>query len=222
MLLTKLQTALATLLVFVAFIGGAGLIYQTQAAQDTTSKETQGRTAKQADDAAAHNGDETAERKRCIVDLERQIQVLTNELKGLQTTQETCRPVPKDDKTQTMGGTVPSADNRKYKGSFISVLRVVAEHFEEITYANQYEGRIEARAVDAKPTGIIREASVRFLPDDGGGLSIFVTVKKVRTVGDKSEVVGRDADLEQVITAEMDEQKVQMDGSAHPPALMNK
>jgi RNA polymerase sigma factor (sigma-70 family) len=87
----------------------------------------------------------------------------------------------------------------KYRGIFLKMLGVVAERFEQITYANQYDGRIEARAVDAGRSGITREAIVRLQACDDGGLSITVTVNIVVTVGDKAEVVGRDTDLEQAI-----------------------
>jgi RNA polymerase sigma factor (sigma-70 family) len=97
----------------------------------------------------------------------------------------------------------------KYKGIFLKVLLVVAEHFEQITYANQYDGRIEACTVDAKRSGIIREASVSLQVPDDGGLSITVRVNKVRTTGDKPEVVGRDTDLEQVIVAMRNARQIQ-------------
>jgi uncharacterized protein (TIGR03067 family) len=87
----------------------------------------------------------------------------------------------------------------KYKGLFLKMLMVVAEHFEQITYADQHEGRIEARTVDATRTGIIREASVSFQASADGCLSITALVNKVKVTGDKSKVIGRDTDLEQVI-----------------------
>jgi uncharacterized protein (TIGR03067 family) len=87
----------------------------------------------------------------------------------------------------------------KYKGIFVRLLTVVAEHFEQITHADQYDGRIEARTVDARRTGITREATVTLHASDDGGLQITVLVNKVRTTGGRSEVVGRDNDLEQVI-----------------------
>jgi uncharacterized protein (TIGR03067 family) len=85
-----------------------------------------------------------------------------------------------------------------YRGMFLKTLGIVAEQFEQITYADQYEGRIEARTVDVKGSGLIREAIVSFLPDNNG-LSITATVNKIKTVGGISKVVGRDEDLEQVI-----------------------
>jgi RNA polymerase sigma factor (sigma-70 family) len=100
-----------------------------------------------------------------------------------------------DSGTVDTGRMTPS----NYKGLFVKVLAVVADHFEQITYANQYDGRIEASTVDAERSGIIREASVSLLASADGGLSITVRVNKVRTTGDKSEVVGRDAGLERVI-----------------------
>jgi RNA polymerase sigma factor (sigma-70 family) len=93
----------------------------------------------------------------------------------------------------------------KYRGIFLRMLGVVAGRFEQITYANQYDGRIEARTVDAGHSGITREVSVRLLACDDRGLSITVTVNIVVTVGDKAEVVGRDTDLERALVR-MDEQ----------------
>ncbi len=89
--------------------------------------------------------------------------------------------------------------SQRYKAVFIKTLGVVAEHFERITYADQYDGRIEARTVDAKRTGITREATVSLQATADGGFSITAQVNKVRTTGDKSEVVGRDAELERAI-----------------------
>ena len=80
----------------------------------------------------------------------------------------------------------------KYKGIFLKVLMVVAEHFEQITHADQYEGRIEARTVDAKRTGTIREASASVFQASADGLFITALVNKVKTSGDKSEVIGWD------------------------------
>jgi uncharacterized protein (TIGR03067 family) len=98
------------------------------------------------------------------------------------------------------GGTVDAGQmTSKYKGIFVRMLTVVAEHFEQISHADQYDGRIEARTVDAKRTGIIREATVTLHASGDGGLLITVLVNKVRTIGGRSEVVGRDNDLEQVI-----------------------
>jgi RNA polymerase sigma factor (sigma-70 family) len=96
----------------------------------------------------------------------------------------------------------------KYKGIFLKMLRITAEHFEQISYANQYDGRIEARTVDAQRTGIIREGFIRFEESNDGSLSISVLVNKLRTAGGKSEVVGRDTDLEQVILAMREAQQV--------------
>jgi RNA polymerase sigma factor (sigma-70 family) len=99
----------------------------------------------------------------------------------------------------------PSAT--KYKGLFIKVLTSVAEHCEQITYANQYDGRIEGCTVDANRSGVVREVAVSIQAADDGGWTVTVRVIKVRTVGGKSRVVGRDADLERVIQAGMDVRK---------------
>jgi RNA polymerase sigma factor (sigma-70 family) len=109
------------------------------------------------------------------------------------------------------GGTVDASQRTppKYKGIFLKVLLVVAEHFEQITDANLYTGRIEARTAEAKRSGFIREASVSLLQSNEGGLAITVRVNKVKAAGDQSEVVGRDADLEQVLLSRLDAQPIQ-------------
>jgi RNA polymerase sigma factor (sigma-70 family) len=88
---------------------------------------------------------------------------------------------------------------QEYKGIFLKTLMAVGEHFEQITYADQYDGRIEARTVDATRTGILRDASVVLRRCDDGGFSIAVRVNKVRVTGDQPEIIGRDKELERVI-----------------------
>ncbi len=109
------------------------------------------------------------------------------------------------------GSTVRVATAReasKYKGLFVKMLGVVAEHFEEITHASQYEGRIEARSVaDAKGTAVVRKVVVQFLEGDDGNLTITVSVQKIATAGDRSRVVGHDAELEQTILGGLDVKK---------------
>jgi uncharacterized protein (TIGR03067 family) len=94
-----------------------------------------------------------------------------------------------------------------YKAIFIKTLGVMAEHFTCIGYANQYDGRIEACTVAVDTTGLIREAAVMLSCADGKGLPgewlLTVRVNKVRRTGDKSEVVGRDAELERVILTKL-------------------
>jgi RNA polymerase sigma factor (sigma-70 family) len=107
-------------------------------------------------------------------------------------------------------GTVDT-DERKpqeYKAIFIRTLGAMAEHFEQITNANQYEGRIEARTADVNRTGIIREGSVSLRLCDDGTYSLAVRVNKVSEAGDKPEVVGRDAELERVILNRMKAQQI--------------
>jgi RNA polymerase sigma factor (sigma-70 family) len=96
----------------------------------------------------------------------------------------------------------------EYKSIFIKTLGVMGEHFEQITYANQYDGRIEARINGVDAAGMIREAYVSLSCQDGKCL-ITVRINKVRTTGDKSEVVGRDAELERVILKKMNAQQAQ-------------
>jgi RNA polymerase sigma factor (sigma-70 family) len=83
MFLAKLKIAATIVLVFVALTGGAGLIYQTQAAQDTPSTEQQARMLQRADETASQNSDQTPELRRRIVELEKRIQSLTSEINAL-------------------------------------------------------------------------------------------------------------------------------------------
>ncbi len=83
MFLTKLKIAAVVVLVFASFTGGAGLIYQTQAAQDTTSREQQGRAIQRADERASEKGDQPPELQRRIGELERQIESLKSEVKAM-------------------------------------------------------------------------------------------------------------------------------------------
>jgi RNA polymerase sigma factor (sigma-70 family) len=84
MLLTKLKITAAVVLIAVCFSGGAGLIYQTQAAQDATGQEQQARTLQRAEEPARQRDDQKLQLQRRIGELESQIQNLTNELKSLQ------------------------------------------------------------------------------------------------------------------------------------------
>jgi RNA polymerase sigma factor (sigma-70 family) len=91
---------------------------------------------------------------------------------------------------------------KEYKSIFIKTLGVTAEHFEEITYANQYDGRIEATTCRPDATGTVRRAYVMLSYEDGG-YSVAVRIHKVRTAGDRSEVVGRDVELERAILTKL-------------------
>jgi RNA polymerase sigma factor (sigma-70 family) len=96
----------------------------------------------------------------------------------------------------------------EYKSIFVKTLGVMAGHFEQITYANQYDGRIEASTNAVDTTGMIRQGYVSLSCQDG---KCFLTVRvnKVRTTGDKSEVIGRDAELERVILTKLNAQSIQ-------------
>jgi uncharacterized protein (TIGR03067 family) len=95
----------------------------------------------------------------------------------------------------------------EYRSIFIKTLAVVTAHFEQITYANQYDGRIEASSVAAAGTEMTRQAFVNLSCVDGK-YSVTVCVKKFRTTGDKSEVIGRDAELERMILKELSAQPI--------------
>jgi RNA polymerase sigma factor (sigma-70 family) len=108
----------------------------------------------------------------------------------------------------TGGSEAKTSEPEEYKSIFIKILGVVAGHFEQITYANQYDGRIEASTNGVDATGMIREAYVALSYQDGKCL-LSVRINKVRTTGAKSEVVGRDAELERMILTELNAQPIQ-------------
>jgi hypothetical protein len=84
MFLTKLKTAVAVVLIVISLTGGAGLIYQAQAAQDTTGREKQALNLQQANEPVGENGGKTPELQSRIEELEKQILSLTSEVKALQ------------------------------------------------------------------------------------------------------------------------------------------
>jgi hypothetical protein len=89
----------------------------------------------------------------------------------------------------------------EYKAIFVKTLGVVAEYFETINYANQFDGRIEAWSPvrGDGPLRISRLADVTIQPCVGGDLGIQIRINLITEPNPKSTVVGRDADLERVI-----------------------
>jgi RNA polymerase sigma factor (sigma-70 family) len=105
-------------------------------------------------------------------------------------------------------GPLAVGKSMEYKAAFVGTLAVVGEHFEQITHADQYDGRIEARTGRTDATGLSRVATVRLSCQDGKCL-LAVRIDKLRTTGDTSEVVGRDADLERVILTKLNARQTQ-------------
>jgi RNA polymerase sigma factor (sigma-70 family) len=195
MLLTKLRAATAGLLVVALALGGlgaGGLLHRAQVAEPG---EGSGRTG-----GGEQRGQSSPPPKPSLESLEKQLQQLQRAVDELRRGSGGGAPVSSSPAHARLG--MPSPP--KYKGIFIKMLAAVAEHCEQITYANQYDGRIEARTVDANRSGVFREASVSLLVDDDGGLSIIVSVRKIRATGDKLKVVGRDAEWERAIMAGLD------------------
>jgi RNA polymerase sigma factor (sigma-70 family) len=194
MFLSKLKSVVVVLLVIAALGGAAGLSFQTRGEEPQTPEGTG-----QSPASEVRTGGQTGRANSALP-----------QIGPLPLAVDFGFPVQRADDAKGKppsvvrfidGGTAETnqLDPPKYKGIFVKVLTVVAEHFEQITYANQYDGRIEARTVAASRSGIIREATVSLQPSDDGGLSITAQVNKVKTGGDKSEIIGRDSDLEQVI-----------------------
>jgi RNA polymerase sigma factor (sigma-70 family) len=89
-----------------------------------------------------------------------------------------------------------------YKAAFARALAVMGEHFEEITHANLYEGRIEACTVQPDKKGLLRQAVVSF-SYDGGNRLIDVHINKLKG----TDVIGRDTDMERAIEAQLPKER---------------
>ncbi len=128
----------------------------------------------------------------------------------------THRPVTSDkdvtppEKGSSLGHIKLRRGPQEYKQLFIRALGVVAEHCEHISYANQYDGRIEASAVAGQGLPpVTRQAVVSIQTGDDGNFSITVRVNQVRDAGSKREVVGRDAELERAILRRLEVRQAQ-------------
>ncbi|HTU16687.1 MAG TPA: sigma-70 family RNA polymerase sigma factor [Gemmataceae bacterium] len=123
--------------------------------------------------------------------------------------------------TESMGYIKITIGPQPYRALFIKMLGVIAEDFEHINYANQYDGRIEAyKIVPATSRTAVQHAFVRFETHDDGYL-ITVRINKVRMSGTESEqIVGRNTELEQRILKKLKAQQVRKDSlpPATPPA----
>jgi hypothetical protein len=110
-------------------------------------------------------------------------------------------PATKKKGEDEVGGIKPAAGPADYKAIFVKTLGVVAEHFETINYANQFDGRIEARSQVTcdGPLRIFRLAEVTIQPCDDGGFAIQIRINILTEANPKSTIVGRDADLERVL-----------------------
>jgi RNA polymerase sigma factor (sigma-70 family) len=86
-----------------------------------------------------------------------------------------------------------------YKAVFAKTLAVIAEHFEEITYANQYEGWIEARTCQPDASGTLRQAHVRF-SWNRDEYPIDIHIRRLKASGD---IIGRDEGMEREIVAKL-------------------
>jgi RNA polymerase sigma factor (sigma-70 family) len=133
-----------------------------------------------------------------------------------QPTPVTHRPATPDDagtppeNSGSLGHVTLRRGPQGYKQFFIRALGVVSEHCERISYANQYEGLIEASAAaDGGTPPVTRQALVSIQPGDDGDFSITVRVTKFAEARAKREFVGRDAELERVILRRLKVHQVQ-------------
>jgi RNA polymerase sigma factor (sigma-70 family) len=112
-----------------------------------------------------------------------------------------------------------------YKAFFNKTLGVMGEHFEEINYANQYEGRIEAQTtpIVKEPHAVMRRGVVNISAGDEGRFSLSVRIYKGLAEGTKWKPVGRDLDLERRILQRLNVQPEQNETpQAGPPAGSTK
>jgi hypothetical protein len=97
---------------------------------------------------------------------------------------------------------------------------VVSEYCERVSYADQYDGRIEASTLTGKGLPpVTRQAFVSIQAGDDGRFSVTVRVNKVTGAGAEREVVGLDADLERVILRRLEARQAQKE---QPPPRSTK
>jgi RNA polymerase sigma factor (sigma-70 family) len=119
----------------------------------------------------------------------------------------------------------PGRESQKYKALFIKTLGVMAEHFEQINYANQYDGRIEAWSPRpaGEPHAVVRQGVVEIRTKDEGGYSISVRIHKGTTQESEWTPIGRDRELERVIMRQLGAQQDQTEKlPARPPGGSSK
>jgi RNA polymerase sigma factor (sigma-70 family) len=183
MLITKVKTVTTTLLVVAAVgIGGGGLLSRppTTAAEERLPDGAAGQRVSPTRTGSSGPG------------------VGVNSDAGLAGAFVTGQPGPAVVGTST-----------EYKAAFVRTLAVVAEHFERITHADQYDGRIEARTGGVAANGTFRLAYVSLSCREDGKCLLAVRINRLRATGGKSEVLGRDADLERVILTKMSARPIQ-------------
>lgn len=106
-----------------------------------------------------------------------------------------------------------------YKAFFNQALGVMGEYFEQISYANQYDGRIEALTVPIKDQpNVVRRGVIKISASDEGGFSISVRVYKAVAEGDQSRPAGHDTELERAILQRLNVQPNQKEKTATAPS----
>jgi RNA polymerase sigma factor (sigma-70 family) len=101
----------------------------------------------------------------------------------------------------TLPSDVASFQLVDYKTLFGRTLAVMADYFESIEYANQYDGRIEARTLVPleRLPGVFRLGTVNIQTSAIGGYMIQIRVNRMKEGTEKTEIVGRDKELEVLI-----------------------
>jgi hypothetical protein len=110
-----------------------------------------------------------------------------------------------------VGSVKVGREPQDYKTVFSKTLGVIGEHFDQITYANRYDGRIEAQTIGPakEPPTITRQAVVEIRSRPEGGFFLNVRIHKGIVKGTKWEPIGRDHKLERLILRRLNGQQDQ-------------
>ena len=186
MLLTKLKIAAAATLLATLIIGGAGLIYQTQAAEPDKASGTRESKPGQPKPSAADGGVKLGPKA------------------------EDNSEIFEDGASWSV---ILRRKPEAYNAIFDDLLDAVNDYL-EVAYANRYEGRIESRhqSLVIRPILIRRQAVVTIVIEDSGGYRVGVHVEiegeNHTNKSDKKNPIslGRDTVIEKAILRRVIEQ----------------
>jgi RNA polymerase sigma factor (sigma-70 family) len=224
MLLTKLKVVMV-LFVVASLSGTAGLIYQTQAAEQSKAQMATGKgdkekpTAEKAEKAEKQDADawfDPVLLKSAKDAVERARANLKQAERNLELAKEAQTKKKCD---ESLGYIKPERGPQTYRAFFGKTLGVMGEHFEQISYANQYDGRIEVSTVGPakEPSAVIRQGVVNIRALDEGGFAVSVRIDVGTMKGTKWTPAGRDQELEGMILQQLNAQQDQKGSSQRSP-----
>jgi hypothetical protein len=221
MLLTKLKVVMV-LFVVASLSGTAGLIYQTQAAEQSKAQMATGRgdkekpTAEKAEKQDADAWFDPVRLKSAKDAVERARANLKQAERNLELAKEAQTKKKCD---ESLGYIKPERGPQTYRAVFEKTLGVMGEYFEQISYANQYDGRIEVSTVGPakEPSAVIRQGVVNIRALDEGGFAVSVRIDVGTMKGTKWTPVGRDQELEGMILQQLNAQQDQKGSSQRSP-----